>query len=389
MVVCTAMVLLSQSVTAANSDQSMLRRKRDMIAIELVDAGHLDSNSNNGRHNDATRHLHEELTEQQQRWRRRQQQQRQLKGKGDGEKVMKEKGDGHYKDKKVKKKKSKKEGKGKKKMGKKGADKSGKEKGSKAGKGDGMGKKDKGGKGAKGGKEMQRPTDPCADNPFLIACMATEMSMATSAPVTPAPVTPAPVTSAPVTAAPVTAAPNTAAPTDTCLTGTTETAYLTNLLSTYTDPAILSDPTTSQGMALDWLANTDTVDVCSYPSVEARYAVLTLYFATGGANWTTNTAWLTPGSSECGWFGIVCDASGALTELNLCKYPFENDQRSPNRLVIALSPDRNDDSNSIFSSFATPSPPARASFQHTHSRQQLGRYCPTRGYHDPDQLDQD
>jgi Leucine-rich repeat (LRR) protein len=44
----------------------------------------------------------------------------------------------------------------------------------------------------------------------------------------------------------------------------------------------------------------------SFPSSE-RAALIALYEATGGANWTTKTNWNGPAGTECTWFGISCD----------------------------------------------------------------------------------
>ena len=38
-------------------------------------------------------------------------------------------------------------------------------------------------------------------------------------------------------------------------------------------------------------------------------ALLAIYNATSGANWTNNEHWLETDVSECVWFGVTCDAT--------------------------------------------------------------------------------
>ena len=138
-------------------------------------------------------------------------------------------------------------------------------------------------------------------------------AVATTAPVvgTTAPAaattSPAVVTSAPVvgTTAP---AGGTTAPAGDCLGGTTRDDYILKQLSAVTDPTLLENPASPQGMAIDWITLDDPlkVDPCVYPTLEQRYGLATIYFATAGASWTTKTDWL-GGTSECQWFGITCD----------------------------------------------------------------------------------
>ena len=53
------------------------------------------------------------------------------------------------------------------------------------------------------------------------------------------------------------------------------------------------------------------------PTVD-RTALLALYNATGGANWTNNTNWLSSGALST-WYGITTDSQGRITELNLTR----------------------------------------------------------------------
>lgn len=88
-------------------------------------------------------------------------------------------------------------------------------------------------------------------------------------------------------------------------------------LSTVTDSATLTNPSTPQGMAFRWLVDTDPagVDPCTYPTVAQRYALTTFYYSTNGYNWTDSSGWLTE-SNECTWFGVTC-GSDLVTEIDL------------------------------------------------------------------------
>jgi len=108
----------------------------------------------------------------------------------------------------------------------------------------------------------------------------------------------------------------TGTPTADCLAGTTREAFLQTILVQVTDEATLTDPTTAQGQAFDWMVNTDTIDVCASTTLEQRYGLTTLYFSTDGVNWTNQTEWLTS-TFECTWEGITCAESGAALNLNL------------------------------------------------------------------------
>jgi hypothetical protein len=49
--------------------------------------------------------------------------------------------------------------------------------------------------------------------------------------------------------------------------------------------------------------------------------LVALYNTTDGANWTTGTNWLSGttvcNNSEAGWYGITCDESNNITQINL------------------------------------------------------------------------
>ena len=92
-----------------------------------------------------------------------------------------------------------------------------------------------------------------------------------------------------------------------CLEGTTKEQYIFDLLLPYTSADLLNDLSTSQGKAYDFLANQDSYldDPCAVNTIEQRYGLVTLYYATEGATWTDRAGWLGP-NSECTWLGIEC-----------------------------------------------------------------------------------
>ena len=136
----------------------------------------------------------------------------------------------------------------------------------------------------------------------------------TNPPVTVPGTTPAPITAPGITPAPVTVpgmtSPPVVAPTPggDCLVGTTRDAYLRDLLSMITDPTILANATSPQSMALNWITLDDPlqIDPCVYPTVQQRYGLATLYYATDGAGWVSNEGWI-GALPECQWFGITCN----------------------------------------------------------------------------------
>lgn len=105
--------------------------------------------------------------------------------------------------------------------------------------------------------------------------------------------------------------------TDDCLAGTTKEAYLQEELSDV--PGFSTDPATDEGKAFDWFVNTDTADVCTYDTLEQRYALAAFYFSTGGADWTSSTGWTTA-APECEWQFVTCNGNGDVTSLLISKY---------------------------------------------------------------------
>lgn len=91
-----------------------------------------------------------------------------------------------------------------------------------------------------------------------------------------------------------------------CLEGTTRRDYLLNLLSEVTDVELLEDPNTPQGEAFQFMVD-DTFDPCTYPTIEQRYGLSVLYYATEGDDWDENEGWVQDGVPECEWFNVTCE----------------------------------------------------------------------------------
>jgi Leucine-rich repeat (LRR) protein len=89
------------------------------------------------------------------------------------------------------------------------------------------------------------------------------------------------------------------------------------------DPSVLDEPSSSQSLALDWLANNDEARVNPQDTarVQARYSLAVLYFATHGATqWIDQLKFLSP-EHECEWNdgvrGVFCDQSGVIEDLKI------------------------------------------------------------------------
>ena len=95
------------------------------------------------------------------------------------------------------------------------------------------------------------------------------------------------------------------------------------ILEPITDVDLLLDPTTPQGMAFNFIVNEDgylSKDPCDATTIEQRYGLVTLYYATGGDTWTQNDGWL-GFSHECNWFGVECHRDSLqVKDLELGKY---------------------------------------------------------------------
>jgi hypothetical protein len=92
-----------------------------------------------------------------------------------------------------------------------------------------------------------------------------------------------------------------------CLEGTTKEDYIRDLLLPFTQANVLDDPTTPQGKAFDFLVSQDSYldDPCTVSTIEQRYGLVTVYYATEGADWLDRAGWLGP-QSECTWLGVEC-----------------------------------------------------------------------------------
>jgi hypothetical protein len=91
-------------------------------------------------------------------------------------------------------------------------------------------------------------------------------------------------------------------PTVSCVQGITREEYLLEALTPITDESILLDPSTPQGMAFSYL---NTENPCKSTTLDQRFGLATIYFATGGDSWTNSDGWLGD-SQECDWFGVSC-----------------------------------------------------------------------------------
>jgi hypothetical protein len=155
------------------------------------------------------------------------------------------------------------------------------------------------------------PTPPPTSPPVATALPTSAPAFLTEAPVV--------VTDSP-SASPIT-------PTDTpslspftvCSTKSRSDAFF-SILEEVTSPILLNDPSTPQGFAYDFLVSVDpaAVDPCTYPTVEQRYAAVTLYSSTSGRDWTNPTGWLTA-ANECNWIGVRCNENDLITGLFLGK----------------------------------------------------------------------
>lgn len=76
--------------------------------------------------------------------------------------------------------------------------------------------------------------------------------------------------------------------------------------------------------AFDWLILHEDIDITDAATIRTRFALATLYFATGNTGaekgWDTDTHWLSP-NSVCLWYGVECsndaEKSGSVKALNL------------------------------------------------------------------------
>jgi hypothetical protein len=97
-------------------------------------------------------------------------------------------------------------------------------------------------------------------------------------------------------------------------------AYFDHLLETLSpEVSSVRDPTTAAFEALEWMAFTDAafgLQLDEYEAIRQRYALILMYFSTGGFDFWDNT-WLINGISECDFEGVICNDNGAVTQLDL------------------------------------------------------------------------
>ena len=76
-----------------------------------------------------------------------------------------------------------------------------------------------------------------------------------------------------------------------------------------------------QFRALQWLQSNANIGMLSDQRLLQRYALATLYYSTGGEQWTTSPAWLSD-AHECDWYttdqaGRACDNNDNYVQLEL------------------------------------------------------------------------
>ena len=124
-----------------------------------------------------------------------------------------------------------------------------------------------------------------------------------------------------------TAATVTPTPTNAPTTTTTIPAPTVDRLVSFTDhlsgmssnPSALTDPTTPEGKALQWLVNDDPLVLDAMDDspenllrLHQRYSLATLYFTTS-TPWKNDTNWLN--NDECQWFGVTCYPASSGSDL--------------------------------------------------------------------------
>ena len=99
--------------------------------------------------------------------------------------------------------------------------------------------------------------------------------------------------------------------------------FLTTFLIPVSGEAVFADETSPQYRAAEYiLTDPYTTQLTTTEQLEDRYASLTLYYATDGANWTTcylgdtttcpeGRQWLV--DDTCTWYGITCNEEGRVT----------------------------------------------------------------------------
>jgi len=106
-------------------------------------------------------------------------------------------------------------------------------------------------------------------------------------------------------------------------------------LSQVADQALLSNPNSAEGAALDWIVTKDPMLLCSdSPNLQQRFILAAFYYSTQGESWTQcsdnkdlpcnaspfggdvsygQERWLSD-FNECTWFGVRCNMRNSINE---------------------------------------------------------------------------
>ena len=91
---------------------------------------------------------------------------------------------------------------------------------------------------------------------------------------------------------------------------------LQQLLLRITTEDRLLNSTTPQGRALTFLIADVSLEPCTYPTLDQRFALATLYYATQGEEWIDSTGWLVE-KDECSWAKVTCNSNFQVANLTL------------------------------------------------------------------------
>ena len=109
-------------------------------------------------------------------------------------------------------------------------------------------------------------------------------------------------------------------------------------LQNVTDLEVLSNSSTPQGKALNWLLNEDDEYLCpDTKKLIQRYTLAVIYYSTGGDNWSKcskhssncgdekpfqNKKHFLSSDNECFWAGVRCSESLCVTQIEFGKYVY-------------------------------------------------------------------
>jgi hypothetical protein len=82
----------------------------------------------------------------------------------------------------------------------------------------------------------------------------------------------------------------------------------------------LDDPENPQYKALKWLSiemSQEGADSYNQDSGLQLFGLLCFWYATDGMNWNEDGGWLTSGTNECDWEGVICDSNNIVIALDL------------------------------------------------------------------------